>query len=67
MTPLKGVAHVHSTYSYDGCPSLAEIVAFLNGRGLDFVLMSEHTRGLTERDALRAPAAAYRLARRLLR
>jgi hypothetical protein len=43
---LTGVAHVHSTYSYDGRHPLPEIVAFLRARGLHFVLMSEHARGL---------------------
>ena len=45
---LRGVAHAHSTYSYDGCHSLREIVEFLRERGLDFVLMSEHNRTLGE-------------------
>jgi hypothetical protein len=44
---LAGTAHVHSTYSWDGCHPLPELAAFLRGQGLDFVLMSEHDRGLT--------------------
>jgi hypothetical protein len=47
---LRGVAHVHSTYSYDGCHGLAELVRFFKARRLDFALMSEHNRGLTGRD-----------------
>jgi hypothetical protein len=43
---LRGVAHVHSHYSWDGHHPLPEIAAFLRARGLDFVLMSEHTKGL---------------------
>lgn len=46
---LRGVAHVHSTYSYDGCHPLAELVAFFRGRGLDFALLSEHVRTLDAR------------------
>jgi hypothetical protein len=53
---LQGLAHVHSRWSYDGCHDLAEIAAFCRTRGLDFVLMSEHTRTLTD-DAMRALAA----------
>ena len=44
---LRGIAHVHSRWSYDGCHDLAEIAGFARARGLDFVLMSEHTRTLT--------------------
>jgi hypothetical protein len=44
----RGIAHVHSRWSYDGCHDLAEIAAFARARGLDFVLMSEHNRTLTE-------------------
>jgi hypothetical protein len=53
---LRGVAHVHSTYSYDGCHSLADLAAFFRAEGLDFVLMSEHNRGLS--DAIMAKLAA---------
>ncbi len=45
---LRGIAHVHSRYSYDGCHDLAEIAAFARGRELEFVLMSEHNRTLTD-------------------
>jgi predicted metal-dependent phosphoesterase TrpH len=44
---LRGIAHVHSRWSYDGCHDLAEIAGFARTRGLDFVLMSEHDRTLT--------------------
>ena len=43
---LRGVAHVHSHYSWDGHHPLPEIASFLRARGLDFVLMSEHTKRL---------------------
>jgi hypothetical protein len=45
---LRGIAHVHSRYSYDGCHDLAAIAAFAAERRLDFVLMSEHNRTLTD-------------------
>ena len=45
---LRGLAHVHSRWSYDGCHTLAEIAGHARDRGLDFVLMSEHTRTLTD-------------------
>ncbi len=45
---LRGVAHVHSTYSYDGCHHLADLAAFFRAERVDFVLMSEHNRGLTD-------------------
>jgi hypothetical protein len=45
---LRGIAHVHSRWSYDGCHTLPEIARHAQGRRLDFVLMSEHTRTLTE-------------------
>jgi hypothetical protein len=46
---LRGIAHVHSRWSYDGCHDLAEVASFARVRRLDFVLMSEHTRTLTPR------------------
>jgi hypothetical protein len=46
---LRGIAHVHSRWSYDGCHDLDELAAFARERRLDFVLMSEHTRTLTTR------------------
>ena len=45
---LRGMAHVHSRWSYDGCHDLGEIVARAQARRLDFVLMSEHNRTLTD-------------------
>lgn len=45
---LRGMAHVHSRWSYDGCHDLDEIVARATRRRLDFILMSEHNRTLTE-------------------
>lgn len=45
---LRGMAHVHSRWSYDGCHDLDEVVARVKSRRLDFVLMSEHNRTLTD-------------------
>jgi len=45
---LRGIAHVHSRWSYDGCHDLAEIADAARKRSLDFILMSEHNRTLTE-------------------
>jgi hypothetical protein len=45
---VRGMAHVHSRWSYDGCHTLDEIVAHAQARGLDFILMSEHNRTLTD-------------------
>lgn len=50
---LRGIAHVHSRWSYDGCHALDELASHARDRGLDFVLMSEHTRTLTA-DAVEA-------------
>src|SRR5205085_4738856 len=50
---LRGIAHAHSRWSYDGCHHLAEIAAFAEAQGLDFVLMSEHNRTLDD-DAMAA-------------
>src|SRR5215831_12452012 len=44
---LRGLAHVHSRWSYDGCHDLEELAAAARARSLDFLLMSEHTRTLT--------------------
>ena len=46
MKTLRGVAHIHSTYSFDGKLALAEVARFLQGKGLQFALMAEHTEGL---------------------
>jgi hypothetical protein len=45
---VRGIAHVHSLFSYDGCHDLAAIAGFARARGLDFVLMSEHARTLDD-------------------
>lgn len=43
---FRGVAHVHSTYSFDGKLTLEDLIRFFRDRGLDFVLMSEHVESL---------------------
>lgn len=45
---LRGMAHVHSRWSYDGCHDLDEVVTHARSRRLDFILMSEHNRTLTD-------------------
>jgi hypothetical protein len=42
MPRFLGVAHLHSTYSFDGKVKLSEIAQLFRSRGLDFALMSEH-------------------------
>lgn len=48
----RGILHAHSTYSYDGKLSLAELKSLLQAEGVQFACMSEHT------DELSAEAAA---------
>ena len=45
---LRGMAHVHSRWSYDGCHALHQIVGWAQARGLHFILTSEHTRTMTD-------------------
>jgi hypothetical protein len=40
--PMKVLLHVHSSYSYDGVPTLGELVAWGEGRGLDLIFVTEH-------------------------
>jgi hypothetical protein len=47
---LRGVAHVHSTRSFDGKCSYAELREILAGSGLHFACMTEHIEGLGQRD-----------------
>ena len=46
MGKFRGVAHVHSTYSFDGRLALDELAACFRVRGIHFVLMSEHVESL---------------------
>ena len=48
---IKGVAHVHSTYSYDGKENLSDLKAFLQKEGITFCFLSEHTDKLTIEEA----------------
>jgi hypothetical protein len=43
-----GIMHVHSTYSYDGEVSLAELRALCERVGIQFVCLTEHVEGLSE-------------------
>jgi hypothetical protein len=44
---FKGISHTHSTYSFDGTLSLAELKTLLQAAGYHFALMSEHVEGLS--------------------
>lgn len=48
MSLLRGILHVHSTFSYDGRHTLAEIAALARERGYQFVGMSEHSNTLDD-------------------
>lgn len=39
---LKGISHIHSTFSFDGKVEIQKLHEFFAGHGFDFVLMSEH-------------------------
>ena len=44
---IKGVVHMHSTYSYDGKESLQSLRDFLMARGVSFCCLTEHTDQMT--------------------
>ena len=46
MNRIRGIAHVHSSYSFDGRLTLADLSAFIREHRIDFVLMSEHVESL---------------------
>lgn len=48
---IKGVIHVHSTYSYDGSMELAALKDIFARRGIHFALMTEHTDRLSPAEA----------------
>jgi hypothetical protein len=39
---LKGISHIHTTFSFDGKVEIEKLHEFFAGHGFDFVLMSEH-------------------------
>jgi hypothetical protein len=47
MRQFRGVAHVHSRYSFDGRLTMQELARFFRERHIDFVLLSEHVESLT--------------------
>jgi hypothetical protein len=47
---LHGIAHAHSTRSFDGRLTYAELRATFRGAGLDFACMTEHIEQLTQTD-----------------
>jgi hypothetical protein len=44
--PFRGVAHLHSTLSFDGHLPLDRLATFLSDRGVQFALVSEHVETL---------------------
>lgn len=40
---LKGALHLHTTLSHDGVMSLGELVAFIKGKGYDYMAITEHS------------------------
>jgi hypothetical protein len=48
---IKGVIHVHSTYSYDGKESLQELKDFLLSKEITFCCLTEHTDHMTVEQA----------------
>jgi len=48
---IKGIVHVHSTYSYDGKESLASLKELLMEKGLSFCCLTEHTDEMTMEQA----------------
>ena len=48
MRRIRAIAHVHSTWSYDGTWTLDDIAHAFRRRGYDAVLMAEHDRGFDE-------------------
>ena len=46
---VRGIIHCHSTYSYDGKLKLAELCDLLRREGFEFVALTEHTQGLTDK------------------
>lgn len=48
---VKGVIHIHSTYSYDGKESLQSLRDFLMAKGIHFCCLTEHTDKMTVEEA----------------
>ncbi len=45
---MKALLHAHSRFSYDGVRSVEELAAWGEGRGLDFLFLTEHTNDFDE-------------------
>lgn len=60
---IVGVAHVHSTYSYDGQLSMAELAAVAKQRRWSFMLVTEHSDSLTPEAFVAAEAECQALSR----
>jgi hypothetical protein len=59
MVHVRAAAHIHSNWSDDGSWTLPDLAQAFSGRGYDVLLMSEHSRGLTNDvyEAFRAACA----------
>ena len=61
MMRLRGLVHVHSRLSYDGCHSVPELVALARLRGYRFLAMAEHSDTLDAGTVARYAAECRRL------
>ncbi len=46
---IRGIYHIHSNFSYDGNNSVEEITAWAQGNQIDFVILTEHIQGLSDK------------------
>jgi predicted metal-dependent phosphoesterase TrpH len=46
---IKGIYHIHSNFSYDGNNSVEEITAWAHGNHIDFVILTEHIQGFSDK------------------
>lgn len=46
---IKGIYHIHSNFSYDGSNSVEEITAWAHGNQIDFVILTEHIQGFSDK------------------
>jgi len=47
MSASRGLVHVHSSYSFDSSTTLAEVKTLARGKGLSFVIQTEHSNEMT--------------------
>lgn len=61
MAKFYGVAHVHSTYSFDGSLKIGELATFFCNKGVHVVLLSEHVESLDPEKVSRLATDCARL------